>query len=234
MEVNFRTIVGKTFSIKIQPDKTLLDAKKILTYQEDVNLENAQFIYHAEILPDNTLIKDINIAPDRFIVIHTGIPRKMNPAPPPVNNNDSDVVEIPLPASNINYPTSDEPQDLNEKINRITEIGYSREQALEALRAANFDLETAVNILCSDDAPPAEFPPPNRNPPPPPQSPNRNPSQTSPEELQRLFDSLSPAEKAIVERLKEVGFSFETNIQVFLLSNKNEEQSRQLLLSLRP
>ncbi|EAY03965.1 UBA/TS-N domain containing protein [Trichomonas vaginalis G3] len=250
MNVNFRTILGKTYTITVQPNQTLTDAKRILSVQEDISLEKAQFIYRAEILQENIPFSTLQIQQDRYIVIHNSSPKKATPIqPPPVENNppNSELDSFEPPNQATRPPLDniiDESDEFNRDVKALVEMGFTKEQAIQALRTTGNNLDSAISLLVSENAPipeeilamnnsPSQQPPPNTRPPPTVESSNSGQNTGRYRDFQGDYDKLSSSEKEALERLDTLGFDPTTTIQIFIVCGKDEEQARNCLSSLR-
>jgi hypothetical protein len=103
-------------------------------------------------------------------------------------------------------------------LRRLRELGFAEEECRQALGLAEGDLDRAVEILLSGGVMPSAGGG-GGSPAPPPKY----------HDMQGVFDSLTPGEKAAVERLTQGGQDPGFILDVFVACGKDESRTRSLL-----
>lgn len=179
MKVDFRTFTSFGFSLEMDPEETILDAKAKIRDMRKFETEDLQFIYGSQILNDTDKIKDLDMTTNSFIVLHHLKRPKLVPMDPEVPINPP-VVEAPTPPPEQEAPvpqipidptlleespevpqtkskhrkddiyTFADPPNFNQLVANLMEMGLPEDDCKHALRAYNFDIERAANYLFSN------------------------------------------------------------------------------------
>jgi UV excision repair protein RAD23 len=170
MKVIFKTIAQETFELDVTEDQTILEVKNEIASAQGENkfpAERQKLIYGGKILTDEQPFSSLNYDEKRFVVLVMKPEKKVEEPAAAVEPSSKPVQEAPTPAkaatevpatpanrapsvatpqapARTSQPLSDEHQ---EKLNNIISMGYPEAEALNALRAAFFDPERAVEYL---------------------------------------------------------------------------------------
>ncbi|CAK1552068.1 unnamed protein product [Leptosia nina] len=170
MLVTLKTLQQQTFQIEIDPDETVKALKLKIEVEKgkDYAADNQKLIYAGKILLDDNKLKTYNIDEKKFIVImvtkpKTGdVPQTSTSAPADSGESKSTesgdaknktVEEAPKPtqeaepARPIETPTVSTDPDFESTVQSIMDMGYSRQQVEQALRASFNNRERAVEYL---------------------------------------------------------------------------------------
>lgn len=79
VEIKFRAVTGKTYTLDVSPETTVLKMKQQLEEVHGLSAAGLKMILSAKVLADATQVKDIVIPPGTYIVIH--VQNKARPAP---------------------------------------------------------------------------------------------------------------------------------------------------------
>jgi UV excision repair protein RAD23 len=169
MKVVFKTVAQEAFEIDVAEDQTISDVKNAIAStqgEQKFAAERQKLIYSGKILTDDQVFSSLNYDEKRFIVVvmkpekkaeeepaKEEAPKPVQEAPTPAKAaadvpatpaNRAPPLTTPQAPARTSQPLSEEHQ---EKLNNLISMGYPEAEALNALRAAFFDAERAVDYL---------------------------------------------------------------------------------------
>ncbi|CAD5216443.1 unnamed protein product [Bursaphelenchus xylophilus] len=176
IEVTFKTITQQSFVFSFAPDITVGEIKKKIEEDKGANdyeVERQKLIYNGKILEDTQILKDINVDPKKYVVVMVSRKKPVE-QPKPEEKKEPEKESTPTTVSTTAATSStpavvaapDAPAtesaltpDQEEQVSTLVAMGYARDDAVKALRAAFFNADRAVEYLCTgipdgiDDAP---------------------------------------------------------------------------------
>uniref|UniRef100_A0A7E5A1T7 UV excision repair protein RAD23 n=1 Tax=Panagrellus redivivus TaxID=6233 RepID=A0A7E5A1T7_PANRE len=163
MKVLFKCITQESFELELEPTDTILNVKEKInaTQGERFAVEGVKLIYNGKVLENEDTVEAANFDAKKFVVVVVKPvakyppvePKKDTPAPTPAASAST---TAPAPAQEIataaNAPaTPAAPEPLNAenqaKLNDLVAMGYPEAEATNALRAAFYDTNRAVEYL---------------------------------------------------------------------------------------
>eukprot|EP00931_Biecheleriopsis_adriatica_P119517 TRINITY_DN94744_c0_g1_i1.p1 TRINITY_DN94744_c0_g1~~TRINITY_DN94744_c0_g1_i1.p1 ORF type:complete len:430 (-),score=109.62 TRINITY_DN94744_c0_g1_i1:53-1342(-) len=171
MKISVRPLKGATFEVETQPDQKVLDLKKaIAAVKPEFPAELQKLIHAGKILVDGTSIGDHGIKPSDFVVVMVGKAKapaaaaattdaasavapasgaapSPSPAPSPTPAPAAAApspAALPAPAV---APASQVGGAPESTVTQLCEMGFSRDQVIECLRAAFNNPDRAVEYL---------------------------------------------------------------------------------------
>jgi hypothetical protein len=257
MQIRFRTEKGKIFDLELQPEDTIEDAKVRLQEEECVDCSNSMFLFGTSILRDETKIGSLAVAPPQsYIIIHTAVKPKISAHQENYVKKAAKVSDCSETARNErNYSSPslqyEDPPYFNELIEKIIDIGFSENQAIQALRSARYNVDRAADMLLTghkfDEATEpdiGEIPKPNFDDLPKPDFGSFKEEEEDVSlvavsvppakygELQGNFDALTADEKAALYRLEKITSDPSMILQIYIACDKNEDSARECIMSM--
>lgn len=224
------------FTFEFDPNQTISDIKTVLVDNNVVEKRDFYLLFKQKILKDDQVIKDLNISSDQFFVVMQY----------QINNDAEEIEDIQMADPYMHPLDSDfheeedeapaEPPNFAELVQMLTEMGFPEEHCQRALRIARYNVERAGSLLVAGDLP--RIDPQLRNPNPPPPNPEGNPPNeperpTAIGSLRTVFDSLNDEERNTILRLEnQYHLDRVTVVQVYIACDKNEESTRECLVSM--
>ncbi|XP_034948016.1 UV excision repair protein RAD23 homolog B isoform X2 [Chelonus insularis] len=177
MIITLKNLQQQTFTIEIDPSKTVKDLKDKIEKEKGFAAQHQKLIYAGKILVDDQPLTEYNIDEKKFIVVMVTKPKPVAgststegqideptlprnpisindptaPAVAPARPRPTPVPEQPLAAA---IETREQPEsallmgeEYNTMVNNIMDMGYEREQVEQALRASFNNPDRAVEYL---------------------------------------------------------------------------------------
>ncbi|KAH7726959.1 UV excision repair protein Rad23 containing protein [Aphelenchoides avenae] len=177
MIVKFRTLNQQQFQLEVEESVTVGELKKKIAEQDGMknfHAEHQKLIFSGKILANEQQFTDVGYAEDKFIVVMM-MQKKPEVEPTQVSETASTsaassaeiAAKASTPANSPTRPSSTAstaaaavpstvpPQiasvspEHEAAVEAVTSMGYPREEALRALRAAFFNVDRAVEYLCT-------------------------------------------------------------------------------------
>lgn len=161
MIITFKNLQKQTFTVDIEPEKTIKELKEKIHSEKGVDYpaEFQRLIYAGKILADDSQVSEYNIDEKKFVVVMVAKPK----TPHPASTGPSDPTNIP---STEEKAPSATPQaaptaaslaaaesallmgdEYNTMVQNIVDMGYERSQVEAALRASFNNPDRAVEYL---------------------------------------------------------------------------------------
>lgn len=160
MLITFKNLQQQTFQIEIDGTETVKALKEKIETEKgkDYPADNQRLIYAGKILTDDNFIDSYNIDEKKFIVVMVTKPKTGEtaaeippPAPAEVGAGTAAIEVPPAPAEAIEVPPAAEVAAVDaeheERVRCLMDMGYSRPQVEQALRASFDNSERAVEYL---------------------------------------------------------------------------------------
>uniref|UniRef100_A0A8R1DLT4 UV excision repair protein RAD23 n=1 Tax=Caenorhabditis japonica TaxID=281687 RepID=A0A8R1DLT4_CAEJA len=159
VSVQFRTLTQQNFTLELNEDQTIADVKTKVFEEKgsDYAADLQKLIYNGKILDDTAKVGDIGFEASKFVVVMLSKKKTASPAaePTPSPAASAPVAEpspAPAPAAEpapAAVPPAAEALSAEQEstISAITGMGYDRELALAACRAAFWNADRAVEFL---------------------------------------------------------------------------------------
>jgi len=170
--ITFKTIAQDVFKINLPLSSTVVDIKDQISKSKGGGYEASRLklIYNGKTLEDSETLGKINVEAKKYIVvmilkkkIEPPIVSQITPSSFITPKSSSNVAtpnvpsNVAIPGANFQTPLvtglSVTPEQ-EAAITTICGMGYQREQALTALRAAFWDTQRAIEYLCTGPRPP--------------------------------------------------------------------------------
>lgn len=155
MKLTIRTLQNSTFAVTIEPSNTVLELKQAISQlQENILIERQKLIHSGRILVDDKQLSSYEVKDGDFIVLMITKPTIASPSSA-TNVAVTEKKETPVAVSS-SATSSAVSAELNAALDRIVEMGFDREEATKALKAAFMNIDRAVEYLSSGIIPKAE------------------------------------------------------------------------------
>uniref|UniRef100_A0A0K0DCB5 Ubiquitin-like domain-containing protein n=1 Tax=Angiostrongylus cantonensis TaxID=6313 RepID=A0A0K0DCB5_ANGCA len=148
--ITFRTITQLSFTMDLEPTLTVADVKKKIADEKgsDYAVELQKLIYNGKILDDATTIEQVDIDPNKFVVVM--LSRKVVESSPTTAPTDASSNPSPAAAAVLPVPTpgtGDTAASASELKSESTVGVAASTPVIAALRAAFWNPERAVEYL---------------------------------------------------------------------------------------
>jgi len=166
MKVTVKLLNQQQFTIDVEPNDTVAQVKEKIQKQEGHQVDWQKLIYSGKILEDPSPISVYNIQESEFVVLMVRKPKETAPvktATPPVPSTPQPTPSQPTPqptsttapsTPSTSAPTTTTPpsslvmgSEYEKTVSQIMEMGFPKEQAVAALRAAFNNPDRAVEYL---------------------------------------------------------------------------------------
>ena len=134
MKLTFFTVIGKKLEEEVSPTSSILDIKKQLGQKYNIPFENLKIIYQSRILKDHEIIKNLKIDPKVSFILHKT---------DEFIQRDAKLIEDNIPI----IPIESDPPNFKELVGILVELGFDIHLCQNALRAANYSIEFAIDLL---------------------------------------------------------------------------------------
>lgn len=189
--------------LDIEPSKTIIEIKEIVGIALDIK-DTFDLAYNNELLVDHAQIQEYDISKDTMIVIH-------------LNNGDktseqSQEIKLTFPERTDVDLNSDLPENFEEMVSNLIELGFKRETVIDSLKASYFSPDQAYELLTSESYNDTEV-----------SGEEIQPTEIPPEDLEAIYR----LKLSLQENDRNVDFS--DILQVYTLNDKNEKEAYSVL-----
>lgn len=189
--------------LDIEPSKTISEIKEIVGIALDIK-DTFDLAYNNELLVDHAQIQEYDIPKDTMIVIH-------------LNNGDktseqSQEIKLTFPERTDVDLNSDLPENFEEMVSNLIELGFKRETVIDSLKASYFSPDQAYELLTSESYNDTEV-----------SGEEIQPTEIPPEDLEAIYR----LKLSLQENDRNVDFS--DILQVYTLNDKNEKEAYSVL-----
>lgn len=165
MKIKIKTITGQTFDIEVEENDTIIQVKdKIKAEKNYKDDEELKLIFKGKHLnEDSKTLKELSILENAIVIcmVKKVVNANLNNNPElekkeeNIGNNNSNVTANPIPPP-LNQNTQPNTEatispEHEPKILELVNLGFSREDAIQALIVSNYNSEYAANLLLSGD-----------------------------------------------------------------------------------
>lgn len=168
MNITIRTLQNKTFQVTIEAYQSVSELKRIISESEDrVPIERQKLIHSGRILIDDRSLSSYEIKEADFIVLMvTKATATLSPVASTTENKESKKSSERQTEGMV----SGNDKDFEEALAKVVEMGFSKSEAVRALKAAFMNVDRAVEYLSTGSIPsqsqhessvqePSSFPP---------------------------------------------------------------------------
>lgn len=189
--------------LDIDPSKTISEVKEIVGLALDIK-DPFVFVFNNELLVDHVQIQEYDISEDTMIAIR-------------LNNGDktsdqSQEIKLTFPERTDVDLNSDLPENFEEMVSNLIELGFKREMVIDSLKASYFSPDQAYELLTSESNIDAEV-----------GNEEIQPTEIPAEDVEAIYR----LKLKLQENDRNVDFS--DIIQVYTLNDKNEQQAYNVL-----
>eukprot|EP01120_Amphizonella_sp_Union-15-10_P004555 TRINITY_DN1518_c0_g1_i2.p1 TRINITY_DN1518_c0_g1~~TRINITY_DN1518_c0_g1_i2.p1 ORF type:complete len:304 (+),score=62.59 TRINITY_DN1518_c0_g1_i2:90-1001(+) len=155
MKITLRTLKRESFPLEVQPKDTVLALKQKIGAQFNHLVSWIKLIYAGKILSDESTLESYSIKENDFIVLMVSKPKEVveektklpvkTEVQTPTGTQPTDTSSAELNSKNT--PSSTESTPPENLINKITEMGFLRDSAINALKSTSNNLDDAIEYL---------------------------------------------------------------------------------------
>ncbi|KAH3900399.1 Rad23p SCDLUD_003378 [Saccharomycodes ludwigii] len=162
--LNFKDFKKNKTALEVSPQETISQVKEKLSKSHDCDIDQIKLIFSGKVLQDSKTIEGSKLNNNDqviFMISKKKVSKKVidpitkeGDGPVQSQENTSSSVQQeethqqsslpPLPSQPVQQPA---PENLEELIQRVLELGFTREEAETALEASNYNPDAAVEIL---------------------------------------------------------------------------------------
>ena len=153
MQISIKSLKGETFDVQVDPANTVLSLKQQIEQLKGHTASLQKLIHAGNILEDGKPIAEYNLPEGTTVVLMMTKPKPAPRGPPPPAEPVQPVPRAaPQPAgasAPIGSGPPAGPAENEAAVSQIMDMGFPREHAVAALRAANQQPEQALELLMS-------------------------------------------------------------------------------------
>lgn len=131
IKLSLQNLSRKIISFDVSPTTTFAEIEKMLNENENFKGSNYKFIYNTKIIDPTDSVESINYDSNSFVTVSFR----------PASSNK------PKQSQDQSSPNQDFDEEMIEKIQVISALGYDQAEVVEALKKFDFDAEKAKNYI---------------------------------------------------------------------------------------